>query len=136
MLVPVSTFLIAAKPDAARMPVLWTTLSLIAMLLVGALVIALVDRWRKRAQHAERQSAGDQLSHFRKLYERGELSREEFERVRALLSERLREDLQLPGHPAAPAPPGAVQAAPEKPPEANGPPPPPETGIRDGAPPG
>ncbi len=133
MLVPVSTIPIAARPDAARMPVLWTTLALITVLLVGALVIALVDRWRKRAQHAERQSAGDQLSHFRELYERGELSREEYERVRALLSERLREDLQLPGHPAAsPPPPGAVQAKPESGPRPEGPP---ETGIRDGTPP-
>jgi hypothetical protein len=83
-------------------------LALVIALLIGVLVVALVDRWRKRTAMSERMSPGQQLTHFRQLYDRGELSREEFERIRALLGERLRQDLHLPGarpaEPAQPAP--------------------------------
>ena len=54
-----------------------------------------------------------------RLYDRGELSKEEFERIRALLGERLRHDLQMPAaKPAAPP-------EPEKEPKSE-----PENGIR------
>ncbi len=50
------------------------------VVLVGVVVIVLVDRWRKRPTAPD-----NPLSHFQALYDRGELSREEFERVRGLL---------------------------------------------------
>jgi hypothetical protein len=87
------------------------TLLFVGAILVLALVIVWVDRWRKRPKEAGT-SAGDQLTHFRELYERGELSAEEFARVRGLLSERLREEFQVPAPPpeieldeSAPVPP-------------------------------
>jgi hypothetical protein len=111
MLVPWSIILDAAGPvksGAWRAPVFWTTLALVAALLISALVLAVVDRWRKRAAASERMSPGDQLTHFRKLYDRGELSKEEFERIRALLGEKLRQELHLPAakpaEPPAPTP--------------------------------
>jgi hypothetical protein len=106
MLLPWSIILDAAGPvkGAWRAPVLWTTLTLVAVLLIAAVVLAVVDRWRKRSAMTERMSPGEQLTHFRELYDRGELSREEFERIRALLGQRLRQDLQLPGGMPASAP--------------------------------
>jgi hypothetical protein len=107
MLVPWSIILDAAGPvksGAWKAPVFWTTLALVVVLMIGALVVALVDRWRKRSTTSERMSPGDQLTQFRQLYDRGELSREEFERIRALLGERLRQDLNLPGGKPAAAP--------------------------------
>jgi hypothetical protein len=114
--------------------VLWATLSLVVILLLGAAVLALVDRWRKRPA-PDRLSPGDQLSHFRTLYEQGQLSREEFERIRGRLSRELRAELDLPAVPPAPSPsplPPRVRREGAGPPEP--PPPPPTTGPP--APPG
>jgi hypothetical protein len=66
----------------------------VVTLLLGALVIALVDRWRKRSRQ-DRPDTGDQLSHFRSLYDRGELSREEFEQIRAKLGAKLRQEMKI-----------------------------------------
>ena len=63
-----------------------------------------LKRWRKRPTE-ERVSAGDQLSHFRSLYDRGEISREEFDRIRTRLGGKMRQELQLPQSPAPPAAP-------------------------------
>jgi hypothetical protein len=54
------------------------------------------------------------------LYERGELSEDEFNRLKVLLGERMRKELNLPAPPSPPTPP--------KPPEAE----PPSTGIQPG----
>ncbi len=85
-----------AAPAAPRRltpgELLWAALPLIGILLLGALIIYLFDRWRKRAAAAnEVCDPNDQLSHFRSLYERGEMSREEFESVKALLAGQLRQ---------------------------------------------
>jgi len=79
---------------------LWAAVALIVTILVGALIIALVDRWRKRPVQ-DKVSANDQLAEFRILYERGELSPEEFERIRNLLGERIRQELDLTVPPPA-----------------------------------
>jgi hypothetical protein len=113
MLVPWSIIQVVAgqvKPGTWRAPVLWTTLALVAALLLGALLIAIVDRWRKRSPQSERLSPGEQLSQFRKLYEKGELSREEFERIRTLLGGKLRDELHLPPGKPAPTTPAAPAA--------------------------
>jgi hypothetical protein len=74
---------------------LWATVGLLGLVLLGVLVIAWLDRWRKQSGSASC-SANDQLAEFRELRERGELSAEEFERIRASLEPRLREELNLP----------------------------------------
>jgi len=115
--------LVAAATDpeklgTMRSPVLWTTLALVVALLLGALIIAVAERWRKKTREG-RSDAGDQLAHFRSLYERGELSREEFERIRGKLGKRMRQELDLP------APPPAAPATPAGPlPNGESPPPP------------
>jgi hypothetical protein len=76
--------------------IVWYGLSLAGILLLGALVIWLVDRWRKKAPQQELYNSGDQLTHFRKLYEQGELSAEEFARIRNLLTDRMMRELNKP----------------------------------------
>jgi len=99
------------------------SLALIGVLLLGALIIAMVDRWRKRSRPVGT-TAGDQLSHFRALFDRGELSREEFERIRSQLAPKMKEELKLtpavPETPPKPAPPDRL-VLPDEPPSANGP---------------
>ena len=107
-----------------RNPLLVPALSLAGALLLGALIIALLNRWRRRAG-VERLTPGEQLSQFRSLYEQGAISREEFERLRALLGEQLYQSVVGPARP-----PGKGAKA-GGPPEAAGPPPPgPPDGIR------
>ncbi len=86
------------------------TVVLMVTLTAAAIIIVWLGRWMKRPP-AET-PAGDELSHFRSLYERGELKREEYERIKAKLVPRLRKELDLPAkdQPAAapvdpPAPP-------------------------------
>jgi hypothetical protein len=93
----------------------WTGL-MVVVVMVGVLVISLTNRWRKRAD-ATALSSSDQLTQYRLLYEAGTLSKEEYDRVRTLLTARLRSELQmrppasedppLPAHPPAEEKPGA-----------------------------
>jgi len=80
------------------MRLVWATLPLIAVLLGGALIIFLVDRWRKRQQPLET-SDDLVLANYRSMYEEGELTREEFERIKEKLTHRLRSELDLPASP-------------------------------------
>jgi hypothetical protein len=97
--------------DPLRRPeVIWGTVGLAAALLVGAVVIWLVDRWRKRAAAGEAGSAAE-LTEFRAMYERGEITEEEYARLRTRVARRVRGA-------AAPAPaqPEALPLAEELPP--------------------
>lgn len=73
-----------------------TMLIMVAVLLVGAFLIALVSRWRKKAGSAGT-SANEQLAQFRTLYEQGEISEEEFRRLRSLLGGQIRSELAVGG---------------------------------------
>jgi hypothetical protein len=88
-------------PQDWQFPILKAALPLLVALLVGALVLYFVDRWRKRPPSASLE-ANDQLTHFRSLYERGEMTREEYERVKGLLTGELRRELNVPAPPPAP----------------------------------
>ena len=72
-------------------------------LLVGALVLALVRRWRVGGE-GQGPDASDQLAHFRTLYEQGAISEEEYKRLRAVLGVELRQMIDLPPRPAPPGP--------------------------------
>ncbi len=84
------------------MTLFWLILSLAFLLLLAACVILLVNRWRKRKIQVTPTSS-DQLAEFRVLYEQGQLSREEFDRIRSLLGSRLRSELELPAQPPSTA---------------------------------
>lgn len=114
---------------------LLTGLSLGAALLIGAFLIALAQRWWRKTE-SPRFSPSDQLAHFRSLYERGAMSKEEFEQLRSLLLEQIRQETMAPAAGAAagttPSPPaGSISpvrpagARPDTPPP-TGPTPPPE----------
>jgi hypothetical protein len=133
-MVPTGTTALAlALPGADwRPPMLTAGLSLAGVLLAAALILALLQRWRRRSAD-DRLTPTDQLAQFRSLYEQGLLSQEEFERLRNLLGGEIRRELGVPasapkGDPGAP-PNGITQA----PPSGDGPPPPAgggDTGIR------
>ena len=96
----------AAEPAKAPRPATfdwgavwpWAAL-IIGALVLGSLIIYLADRWRKRPVQ-ERLSANEQLSLYRELYERGELTQEEYDRIRAKLGKHLRQELAPPAPPA------------------------------------
>jgi len=72
------------------------SLCIVAILLLGAFVIAWVNRWRRGAD-SNGLSPSDQLTQYRSLYEEGEISQEEFDRLRALLGRRIRSEFDVPG---------------------------------------
>jgi hypothetical protein len=96
---------------------LWVALGLAALILLGVLIIAWLNHWRKRAG-PELLTANEQLARFRELYEQGQLSQEEFERIRVTLAPQLRQELGVP-----PAGVPKEQPAPPKETDAAGPPP-------------
>jgi hypothetical protein len=86
----------------------WLRLSLaafgiVAVILVGAGLIELAKRWRKRPFRS-RISASEQLAQFREQFEKGLIKPEEFERIRALLNERIRQEMEVSTASAVPAP--------------------------------
>ena len=69
---------------------LFITFTLLAVtLILGALILRRVDRWRKEQATSPELSTSDQLTEFRALFDRGELSREEFERIRERLGKQI-----------------------------------------------
>ncbi len=94
------SLLLAAQWDQAyKRQLLVASVTIAVVLLFAALVLAWVRRLNKR-KAPFKLSAGDQLAEFRVLYERGELSAEEFQRLRALLTERMHEELSALQQPA------------------------------------
>ena len=85
---------VALLAEGIQLKFVWYTLGLVGALLIGALVIAMTERWRKKSG-LEGLSAGDQLTHFRKLYDQGTISQEEFERIRSQLVPDLRKEMKV-----------------------------------------
>jgi hypothetical protein len=90
-----------------------TSLYLVGVLLLGAIVIAALSRWRRK-YGTERLTANDQLTHFRSLYEEGTISAEEFARLRALLTGQVHQTT------ASKKPPTGITQEPGSTPPANG----------------
>jgi hypothetical protein len=101
------------KRDPFREPeVIWGTVGLMVTLLVGAYVIWVVDRWRKKSTVTT--DAKEELTDFRAMYERGEITQEEYSRLRLKVSDRVKSPAQAasdagtqgndPGPPPAPPP--------------------------------
>jgi hypothetical protein len=112
---------VLARGASSALEILWWTLPLVGALLMAAAVVAYLKRWRHEPG-IERFTPNDQLSQFRSLYERGELSAEEFARIRNKLGARIKQELELPPKPAA-------EGAEPTPPAAE-----PDTNIRPGPP--
>jgi hypothetical protein len=94
--------------------ILWTGV-LLGVLVIGAVFIARLDRWRKR--QLEGADDPDLVMSFRELYERGEISKEEYGRVLRRVAERVgARPKPVPVPPAAPQEPAAGPPATEEPP--------------------
>ena len=74
------------------------TMSLVGVLLFGAVVIALFRR-RLRLDDT-RPEAGNELARYRALYEQGEISEKEYHSLRTLLAGELRQSVAGPKPPA------------------------------------
>lgn len=90
--------------------ILQPALLLILVLAVGAILIAWLKKNRDRTTGTVALSANDQLTAFRESMEQGDMTDEEFKKVKLLLSEKLRK----PGSPVTTA---TEQAPPQKPTE-------------------
>ncbi|MGL4424349.1 MAG: hypothetical protein ACRCZF_27085 [Gemmataceae bacterium] len=85
---------------------LWSVGALVALLLVGAVVLTIMDRWRRQANRTGL-STTLQLSDYREMYENGELTLSEYEKIRDKMAMQIKQE----GKPVE---------------SAKGPPPPPE----------
>lgn len=85
------------------------SLVLAGLLLLAAVIFFLFDRWRKKP--AVEDSARDvslSLSSFKEMYENGELTEAEYERIKAKWAAKLKEKVGVP--PAAPPQPSPLPA--------------------------
>lgn len=75
---------------------------LAAVLLGGAVVLFVLDRWRKR-QLSGREESVESLTSFRAMYERGELTETEYQAVRDKMARQVKREVAA-ANPAAAAP--------------------------------
>ena len=75
----------------------WGTGGLVAALIAGAVVISYVDRWRKRQALADQAESGEELTGFRAMFERGEITEAEYAKLRQKVAARVK----TPAKPAA-----------------------------------
>jgi len=94
----------------------WLVVGLLAgTLLVAAVVVWAVDRWRKRIT-SETGRSGEELTSFRAMYERGEITEEEYNRVRNKVASRVKPAPAGSAPAAAPGPGPAAGGQPAAPP--------------------
>ncbi len=93
-----------ADPTALIGPAVWLALGL----LVTALVLVAVDRWRKRQSRGGESSFGS-LSEYRQMYEDGELTEAEYNKqynkLRAKLAPKIKAELRVKPPSPGPQPP-------------------------------
>jgi uncharacterized membrane protein len=97
--------------------ILALTGAMVVVMLVGAAIIAWADRYRKRLAE-DRYSANQEMLSFRELYERGELTAEEYDRIRGRLRGRLKEELEVKERRPGAVPVVAPPPRPDGPPDA------------------
>jgi hypothetical protein len=97
---------------------------LVGTLLAAALVLHFIDRWRRRQETSGdplRESTID-LTTYREMYENGEITQSEYERIRDKLAAKMKREVGLADAGPAPA------APPESTPPPHPPEPPPAAG--------
>jgi hypothetical protein len=108
------SWLLAEETSERRIRLILAAFAIVIIILIGAGVIEVVKRWRKRP-YQSKISASEQLAQFRESFEKGQISQEEFERIRALLNERIRQEMEVPA--AASATPQDEKPSPSDTPE-------------------
>lgn len=119
-----------AREDPLRSPeVIWGVAGLTVALLVGAVVIYAVDQWRKRAAAGPTASdTSDALTEYRALYESGEITEEEYAKLRDKVAAKVKAPAPAAPKPAASPPDGTRPPLPSfrpAPPDRSAEPPPP-----------
>ena len=97
----VALFALLAEEKDNRIQLILAAFGILAVVLVGAGLIDLAKRWRKRP-FQPRMSASEQLAVFREQFEKGQIKPEEFEKIRTLLNERIRQEMEVGVAPATP----------------------------------
>jgi len=97
---------------------LWLVAALVGAMLLGAILLSWIERWRKRQMSDGPVGDVKQLGGYRAMLERGELTQQEYDRIKHKEARRLRNKIvaKPEPEPQAPSPQPAVQE-----------PPPPET---------
>ncbi len=110
--------LLTARPGFLLAVDLWRLMVpgfyLAGSLLVAALIIAIVRRWW-RGDQARPLNPSDEMAHYRRLYEQGAISEEEYKRLRGLLGGELRRSVKV-GQSPVPVAPKTEQNGPAPPP--------------------
>ncbi len=104
----------APKDLFERSEVVWAMVGLTASLIVGAVVIYAVDKWRKRADTGPSQAdEAATLTSYRAMYEAGEITEAEYAVLRQRIADRVKKPAPAPDASAsgAPAPTGARPSA-------------------------
>ncbi len=91
----------AEETSEPRIRLILAAFAIVIVILIGAGIIELVKRWRKRP-YQSKISASEQLAQFRESFEQGQISPAEFERIRANLNERIRQEMEVPAALATP----------------------------------
>lgn len=130
----VSTCLFAqARPTGSpwdRPELIYASLAIAGVLLAGGVVIWVVDRWRKRGMAPAADTTISELTDFRGMLDRGEITEEEYNRLRQKVAARIKPAAAAAAPPpAGPAPPPVPGPLPQEyfddPPPPSPPPPPP-----------
>ena len=96
------------EQQAVQTAEFWLTIGLLmAILLSGAAVLSVVERWRKKQGKPTKGGIGG-LSLYREMYEDGELDEEEYRVIRDRFARELK---GVPAAPAATKNPGAASGA-------------------------
>ena len=101
---------------------LWLVGALVVTLLSGALLISWIERWRKRQLTDTPAAEVERFGSYRAMYEKGELTKEEYDRIRQKEAHRVRD--KLAPKTAKPTPIAKEPPTQSSPPEAGSPPPP------------
>ena len=92
-----------------RPELLYGTAALAAALLVGGLVLYVVDRWRKRGAGPDGDPGMTELTGFRGMLEHGEITEDEYNRLRNKVATRMKAPAPTAGAPTSPV---AAEATP------------------------
>ena len=93
------TTLLLAAPDPKGVlqdsDFLWLVGAIVVTLLVGAVAMSFVERWRKRQLTDTGVSEIDEITNYRAMYENDELTKEEYDKIRRKEAERLKAKLSI-----------------------------------------
>lgn len=92
---------------------------LLGVLVLGGIILSRLDRWRKR-QMEDQDDAPEHLGSFRAMFERGEISKEEYDRVLRKMAEKVGAKPKPVPTPAASGPATEPPAKEEPPPSPTG----------------